>query len=71
MAEARGMVPKVDPLVKEIWTFDELTAHGATGAPDRATREKGDRIAAAVVDYLAEYMARFEAQGLRHDPAEA
>lgn len=71
MDGARGMVPKVDPLMKEIWTFDELTRHGATGAPARATKEKGDRIAEAVVRYLVEYMIRFEAQGLRYDPQEA
>ncbi|WP_426955855.1 creatininase family protein [Muricoccus radiodurans] len=71
MSGARGMVPKVDPLVKEIWLFDELTRHGATGAPKKGTKEKGDKIAEAVVRYLVDYMTRFEAQGLRHDPEEA
>ncbi|MFT8242957.1 creatininase family protein [Roseomonas sp. BN140053] len=71
MAEARGMVPQVDEVVKEIWLFEELTAHGATGGPKAATAEKGGRVVAAVVDYLADYMARFERDGLRHDPREA
>ncbi|UFN47290.1 creatininase family protein [Roseomonas sp. OT10] len=70
MQHARGMVPKTDPFVKEIWTFDELTAHGATGGPARATPEKGAKVVGAVIDYLAEYMARFEREGLRHDPQE-
>jgi creatinine amidohydrolase len=71
MSEARGMVPKVDPLMKEIWTFDELTQHGATGAPARGTKEKGDRIADEVVRYLVNYLTRFEAHGLRYEPTEA
>ncbi len=68
MAEARGQVPKVDPFVKEIWLFEEVTAYGASGAPKRGTVEKGRLIVDAVVDYMVPYMRRFEAQGLVYDP---
>lgn len=68
MDEARGQVPKVDPYVKELWLFEELTAYGASGAPKRATPEKGKLIADTVVDYMVGYMRRFEAVGLHHDP---
>ena len=68
MAEARGQVPKVDPFVKEIWLFEEITAYGASGAPKRGTPEKGQLIVDAVLDYMVPYMHRFEAQGLVYDP---
>jgi creatinine amidohydrolase len=72
MREARGQIPtRLDPFVKEIWTFDELTSYGATGAPERATPEKGHRIVTAVVDYLTRYMLDFEQRPLDYKPAEA
>jgi creatinine amidohydrolase len=71
MKEARGMVPTVDPFVTEIWTFDEITRHGASGAPRRGTPKKGDLIVQGVLDYMVPYMQRFEEQGLVYDPKEA
>jgi len=56
MEHARGVVPEVDGLVKEIWLFEELTPFGATGAPSKATPEKGRCMADTVVDYLAGYL---------------
>ena len=64
MDDARGMVPEVNPYVKEIWLFNELTKFGATGAPSRGTKEKGDRVVKAVVDFLVEYLSGFEKNGL-------
>lgn len=66
MEDARGMVPEVNPFVKEIWLFNELTKFGATGAPARGTKEKGDRVVAAVVDFLVDYLGAFERDGLHY-----
>lgn len=72
MAEARGMIPTAqDPFVKEIWTFDELTAYGATGAAHKGTVEKGQKIVDAVLGYMVPYMRRFEADGLAYKPVDA
>jgi creatinine amidohydrolase len=70
MKDARGMVPTVDPFVKEIWTFDEVTRYGASGAPTRGTKEKGDKIVKAVLDYMVPYMRKFEAEGLSYNPVD-
>lgn len=66
MADARGMVPETNPFVKEIWLFNELTKFGATGAPTRGTKEKGDKVVAAVVSFLVEYLGRFEKTGITY-----
>lgn len=71
VAAARGMVPDVNSHVKEIWLFDELTRYGATGGPSRGTKEKGDKVAKAVVDFLVEYIGRFEKNGLKYNSKEA
>ncbi len=63
MEHAEGSIPQVDPLIKEIWLFQELTPNGATGAPSRATREKGRVMAERVVSYIADYLNRRRAQG--------
>jgi creatinine amidohydrolase len=68
MEHARGQVPTTDPYVKEIWLFDELTKHGASGAPRHATVEKGEAIVDVVVDYMVPYMRRFEDHGLDYAP---
>lgn len=72
MEHARGQIPtRIDPFVKEIWTFDELTRYGATGAANKATPEKGALIVAAVVDYMTRYMKRFEKEGLQYHPVDS
>ena len=58
MAHARGAIPQVDSIIKEIWLFEELTPNGATGAPAKATVEKGKCMADTVVDYLSGYLNR-------------
>jgi creatinine amidohydrolase len=70
MKDARGMVPDVNPFVKEIWLFDELTKFGATGAPTRGTKEKGDKVVKAVVEFLVEYLGNFEKNGLAYHSKE-
>ncbi|ABC24523.1 creatininase family protein [Rhodospirillum rubrum] len=58
MAHARGMIPEVDENVKELWDFSELTDYGATGAPEKATREKGQAMYDVLVDYLVAYLTK-------------
>jgi creatinine amidohydrolase len=70
MDDARGMVPEVSPFVKEIWLFNELTKFGATGAPTRGTKEKGDKVVKAVVEFLVEYLGKFEKHGLAYNSKE-
>jgi creatinine amidohydrolase len=72
MDHARGQIPtRLDPFVKEIWTFDELTAYGASGAAQKGTPEKGAAIVDAVTRYMTDYMRRFERDGLRYEPVDA
>ena len=68
MDKARGQVPQVDPYVKEIWLFDEITAYGASGAPRHGTPAKGQAILDTVVEYMIPYMRRFEDHGLAYHP---
>jgi creatinine amidohydrolase len=70
MKDARGMVPETNPFVKEIWLFNELTKFGATGAPTRGTKKKGDKVVKAVVDFLVDYMKNFEKNGLKYKSRE-
>jgi creatinine amidohydrolase len=62
MAHARGAIPAVDPIIKEIWLFSELTPNGATGAPTHATATKGKIMADTVVDYIANYLNQQRSQ---------
>lgn len=66
MADARGMVPETNAFVKEIWLFNELTKSGATGAPTRGTKEKGDKVVKAVVAFLVDYLGQFEKTGITY-----
>ena len=71
MAHARGAIPKVDNIIKEIWLFEELTPVGATGAPSKATAEKGRCMADTVVNYIADYLTaqRTKLHGYNPEPA--
>lgn len=72
MEQARGQIPsRLDPFVKEIWTFEEITGYGASGAAEKGTPEKGALIVDAVVDYMTKYMRHFEEKGLVYDPVDA
>ncbi len=68
MKHARGAIPKVDPIIKEIWLFGELTPNGATGDPSRATAEKGKQMADAVVAYIADYINHRREHGTSFNP---
>ena len=66
MSRAEGMIPQMDANVKLIWNFEELTDCGATGAPEKATPEKGQKMKQALVDYLVDFVQRMDNQGWRY-----
>lgn len=63
---ARGMIPDMDPNIKLIWNFEELTDYGATGAPQKATAEKGQKMKKVLIDYLVDFVKRMDTQGWRY-----
>ncbi len=68
MDNARGMIPEVDANVKEMWDFSELTDHGATGAPEKATREKGQAMYEVLVSYLVKYLEKRRKDNWSYNP---
>jgi creatinine amidohydrolase len=68
MAHARGAIPVVDPIIKEIWLFNELTPNGATGAPSKATVDKGRTMADTVVNYIANYLNQQRSKAPGYSP---
>ena len=67
MSQARGMIPEMDPNVKLIWNFEELTDYGASGAPEKGTAEKGQKMKQVLVDYLVDFIQRMDRQGWRYE----
>jgi len=66
MSRAKGMLPEMDSNVKLIWNFSELTDFGASGAPEKATAEKGQKMKDVLVDYLVGFVNRMDSQGWRY-----
>jgi creatinine amidohydrolase len=66
MSRAKGMIPEMDPNIKLIWNFNELTDYGASGAPEKGTAEKGRKMKQALVDYLVDFVKRMDRQGWRY-----
>jgi len=69
MSRAKGMIPDMDPNIKLIWNFSELTDYGASGAPEKGTAEKGRKMKQALVDYLVDFVNRMDLQGWRYAKA--
>ena len=67
MTRARGDIPEMDANVKLIWNFQELSRHGASGDPGKATREKGEKMRAALVDCMVDFVKRMDAQNWRYE----
>ncbi|MGB5985777.1 MAG: creatininase family protein, partial [Desulfobacterales bacterium] len=66
LSRAKGMIPDMDPNVKLIWNFQELTDYGASGAPEKATQEKGLKMKQVLVDYLVDFIERMDKAGWRY-----
>lgn len=66
MSRARGMVPEMDNNVKLIWNFSELTDLGASGAPEKATAEKGQKMKTVLVDYIVDFVNRMDLQNWKY-----
>ena len=67
ISQAKGMLPDMDPNVKLVWNFQELTNYGASGAPEKATVGKGQKMKKVLVDYLVDFVKRMDAQGWRYE----
>ncbi|HUT65711.1 MAG TPA: creatininase family protein [Spirochaetota bacterium] len=67
MKNAKGMLPDMDTKVRLVWNFSELTDYGATGAPQKASKEKGQKMKNALVDYLVDFVRKMDEQGWRFE----
>lgn len=67
MSRAQGMIPDMDPNVKLIWNFEELTDYGASGAPQKGSAEKGRKMKQVLVDALVDFVVRMDRQGWRYE----
>lgn len=59
---AIDVVPDLPIHVQIKWTFDELTHYGVTGAPSKATKEKGEKIRKALVTLLISFIKEMDAK---------
>ena len=69
MSRAKGMIPEMDPNVKLVWNFQELTDFGASGAPEKGTAEKGRKMKQLLVDYLVDFVKRMDQQNWKYKKA--
>ncbi|HEY9406691.1 MAG TPA: hypothetical protein VIP53_04505, partial [Nitrososphaera sp.] len=56
----KDVIPKLPDNVRIYWKFNELTDTGATGAPRKATRAKGDRIISILENVLLAFIWNME-----------
>jgi creatinine amidohydrolase len=56
----KDVVPKLPDNVRIFWKFKELTDTGATGAPRKATRKKGDKIISILENVLLAFILDME-----------
>jgi creatinine amidohydrolase len=60
--KAAGRVPDLPPFVDVKWTFNELTDTGASGDPTKASREKGLKMRAVLVDTMVSILNDLDAK---------
>ncbi|MFL6493610.1 MAG: creatininase family protein [Nitrososphaera sp.] len=56
----KDVIPELPDYVRIYWKFNELTGTGATGAPRKATRTKGDRIISILENVLLSFLQNME-----------
>ncbi|MDQ3976676.1 MAG: creatininase family protein [Thermoproteota archaeon] len=62
----KDVIPKLPDNVRIYWKFNELTETGATGAPRKATRTKGDRIISILENVLLAFILDMEKNQWRY-----
>jgi len=67
MSVAKGVVPDLPPNMEIKWLFSELTNTGATGDPTKATKEKGDKMKAVLLDAIVEFIQKLDAIGWKYE----
>jgi creatinine amidohydrolase len=66
LEHAVGMIPEMDPVVDLVWNFEDITDYGASGAPKKATMEKGQIMKKALTEYFIDFVKRMDKQGWRY-----
>lgn len=56
----KDVIPKLPDNIRIYWKFNELTGTGATGAPRKATRTKGDKIISILENVLLAFILDME-----------
>jgi len=56
----KEVIPKLPENIRIFWKFDELTSTGATGAPQKASIEKGNEILQMLEDLLLSFIKQME-----------
>jgi len=56
----KEVIPKLPENIRIFWKFDELTSTGATGAPQKASIEKGNEILQILEDLLLSFIKEME-----------
>jgi len=62
----KDVIPKLPDYVRIYWKFNELTDTGATGAPRKATRTKGDKIITILENILISFIRDMEENQWRY-----
>jgi creatinine amidohydrolase len=60
------VIPKLPENIRIFWKFDELTSTGASGAPQRASIEKGNQILQMLEDLLLSFIKEMELSGWKY-----
>ena len=60
MDRAKGVVPHLPVHVQVKWIFEELTPHGVTGDPTKATGDKGEKMREALVRLLVSFVEEMD-----------
>ncbi|MFQ5970614.1 MAG: creatininase family protein [Nitrososphaerales archaeon] len=62
----KTIIPKLPEDVRIYWKFKELSDTGATGAPRRASKEKGEKIAKVLEDTILSFIRKMDKDGWKY-----
>jgi Uncharacterized protein, putative amidase len=60
------VIPKLPDIIRIFWNFDELTRTGATGAPQKASIEKGNEILQILENVLLSFIKEMDMSGWKY-----